>query len=351
MSLLKSHLPEVESWFLDAGEESPARFSTHDKELDNLTNHAALVDFSHRSMVEISGPQRHEFIQGLITNQAKEIRPNKTIYAAMLTPQGRFQWDFCIGSDSERLFLDGEPQQGEKLAQNLAFYLMRTKASIADVSEEYGVLAIVGPEGESQLQNLFPHITLADADLGATFQIEGGLVLWRDPRHADFGWRLRVNAADYPDIWKKLAKKIPPAGGLAWDHYRILKSLPRGGNELIPGKTLPLEAGLLELHGVNFQKGCYVGQETTARTHHRGTLKKRLFQVNLVGQGPFALQSPVLTDSGKEAGTLTSVTNQEGSNLALAVLRLSDVAARKKLTVSGTPVTVQKPHWAEWTLE
>jgi folate-binding protein YgfZ len=151
-------------------------------------------------------------------------------------------------------------------------------------------------------------------------------------------------------MWDKLAKKIQPAGELAWESYRILKGLPRGGKELIPGTTLPLEAGLLDLNGVSFQKGCFVGQETTARTHHRGTLKKRLFRVILEDNGSMAVGTTILTPSKKEAGTLTSAICHDGSCQGLAILRLSDVVEGKQLTVAGQKVTAHKPDWASWSL-
>jgi tRNA-modifying protein YgfZ len=351
MSLLKAHLPETVTWSNSEGKEYPEFFSSIKKEQEQLSQQAALVDFSHRDLVAISGPERINFLQGLITNQIKEVRPDQSIYAAMLTPQGRFLWDFTIGEIEESLFLDVEPQQGAPLVQSLSFYLMRTKATIQDASSQYGTLAVVGPQADQEVAAFFPDLAITDAPLGATFTIGEGERLWRDPRHGGFGWKIRVKAENYWPTWEKLAKKIPPAGEAAWESFRIEQGLPKGGKEMIPNKSLPLEAGFLEMNGVSFQKGCYVGQETTTRTYHRGTLKKRLFRVTLEGDGSLAEEMPVLTPSEKEAGTITSAICQNGKCQGLALLRVSDVSEGKQLTVSGHPVTVHKPDWAGWETE
>ncbi|MBF0358638.1 MAG: folate-binding protein YgfZ [Magnetococcales bacterium] len=350
MSLLKSHLSQSITWILDDGKEVPAQFSDVGKELKQLTNQAALLDFSHLDQVEISGPERVNFLQGLTTNQIKDVTTSRSIYANMLTPQGRFAWDFTVSDTGETLILTTEPQQGANLVKSLNFYLMRTKAVIKDVSKDFGNIAIVGPEAADMVDKLFPGSATAGTSLGATFKIDEEQLLWRDPRHEDFGWRLQVKSEKYLEIWEKLANIIPPVGQIAWENYRINKGLPRGGKELIPNKTLPLEAGVLEMNGVSFQKGCFVGQETTARTHHRGTLKKRLFQVTLEGDGPVSAETPILTHSEKEAGIITSAICQDGDCHGLALLRLSDVDDNSQLTVDGRKVSVQKPSWASWDL-
>ncbi|MBF0194062.1 MAG: folate-binding protein YgfZ [Magnetococcales bacterium] len=350
MSLLKSHLEQSITWSLDSGEEAPAQFSDIAKELHELNNNAALIDFSHHDQVEISGDERVSFLQGLTTNQIKDITADKCVYSTMLTPQGRFLWDYTICETGDTLTLMTEPGQGSHLVKSLNFYLMRTKAVVKDVSSEYGVLAIVGPKATKIVSELFLDCATKDAPLGATFTTSDNFLLWRDPRHEDFGWRLLAESEKYPQLWKKISEKISPAGYSAWESYRIQKGLPRGGKELIPNKTLPLEASLFDLNGVNFQKGCFVGQETTARTHHRGTLKKRVFQVTLETENTIIDGTPVLTSSQKEAGIVTSASLHNGYCHALAMLRVSDVAKGDELSILGHKVSVHKPIWASWEL-
>ena len=350
MSLLKSHLTTPTTWTLDAGEETPEQFTTIANELDILTNQAGLLDLSHRGVVAIAGEERSKFLQGLTTNEIKDVRPDQCSYSSMLTPQGRFLWDFTILEVAATLILDIEPQNGAALVKSLSFYLMRTKATIEDVSGDYGIMAIVGPKAAEVVAELFPDCKTAAAPLGAVFDVDGDIKLWQDPRQPEFGWKLLVKANEYLAVWEKLAKKVNPVGFQAWENYRVQHALPRGGKELIPNNTLPLEAGLLDMNGVSFKKGCFVGQETTARTHHRGTLKKRLFQVILEGDGLVDIETPVLTPSEKEAGTITSAVCQNGKCQGLALLRLADVVTGKQLTVAGRKVTVHKPSWASWEI-
>ncbi len=351
MSLLKNHLPETTTWNSADGVDVAAHFFTPEQELEILRSDAAVLDFSHRGLVAVSGEEREQFIQGLTTNQIKDLKADQCIYSAILSPQGRFLWDFTIVQNGETMLLDIEPGQGGALVQKFMFYLMRTKATIKEVSAAYGLMALVGPKAAEYLGTIFPDLDLTDAALGKTFALSGEKLLWRDPRNEHFGWRLLVTADEYADTWEKITKKFTPAGESAWEMFRIMQGLPKGGVDIIPNKSLPLEAGFHDLNGVSFSKGCFVGQETTARTHHRGTLKKRLFQVILEGDGPVTAETPVLTPSDKEAGHITSAISHDGNCHGLATLRLSDVAAGKQLTAAGRKLTAHKPHWAGWDID
>ena len=347
MHPLTACLNEPIHWTTDRGAETPGHYGDPARELERLRDQAALVDLSHRGCVEISGEQRIEFLSGLITNQIRHVSPSRTIYAALLSPQGRFLWDFAILAQDDRLLLSVEPGQAPRLVQRLSMYLLRTKARIRDLGGERFELAIAGPEAQQRLSACFPDLELTEAPLGATSALADGVRLWRDPRHPACGWRLAGPVAGLAGHWRRLSETIPPAGFDAWEAHRIAQSLPRGGNELAPDETIPLEAGFLEMNGVDFTKGCYVGQETTARTHHRGTLKKRLFQLRFADAARVAAPgTPVLAGEDREAGRVGSASSLNG--LGLAVLRLADVAAGKPLTAGGIAVTAQKPGWATW---
>ncbi len=351
MSALASHLltsdpNEHIQWTTDRGAATPAHFGDPREEYQNLSQSAALLDFSHCGCLEIAGEQRVDFLSGLITNQIRNVTPDRVIYAAILTPQGRFLWDFTIIDQNDRLLLATEPDRVAALTQRLSMYLLRTKATIGDVSGEYARLAVVGPRATEMLAVPFPDLPLANAPLGAMFNIEPDMKLWRDPRHDGFGWRLLMPRDRMVSYWEKLCEIVPAAGFEAWEGYRLERALPRGGSELVVESTIPLEAGFLEMNGVDFSKGCYVGQETIARTHHRGTLKKRLFQLRFSGSGEMAAGTRVLLEGGKEAGIISSASILNATGLGL--LRLSDVASAKPLTADGRTVTPLKPDWATW---
>ncbi|MBF0189515.1 MAG: folate-binding protein YgfZ [Magnetococcales bacterium] len=347
MSRLESHFGTRIPWSSDRSKPVPHHFGDPTAESRALLTDVALVDFSHHETVAISGENVNDFLGGLITNQVKKVTPQKSVYSAHLTPQGRFLWDFTLLRDADRLLLITEPGSATPLAQRLSPFILRAKIRI-EVESTLAMLGIAGPESSQVLQGIFPEFPILDAPLGETLSPESGIRLWRDPRHAGFGWRLLVPASAVSAWWERLVKRIPPAGFAAWEEYRIRLALPRGGNEFIPEVSLPLESGLLEMNGVDFAKGCYVGQETTARTHHRGTLKKRVYSLMLSAGEIVTPGTPILLPSGKETGVLTSVTPGTGERIGLGILHPSDVEQDRAFTIGPLQVTAQKPDWATW---
>lgn len=333
-------------WTTDRGEPTPADFGDSEEEWLTLSEKAAWVDFSHMGCIALSGPERVTFLGGLVTNQVRHVTKTRSIYSAMLTPQGRFLWDFTIVEGQEHLLLITEPDRVPERIQQLSFYILRAKVQPTDECAALGVLGVAGPLADQAIQQLFPPLEPTRMVPGATFAPEENVYLWRDPRHPGFGWRLLLPTAHLAAMRARLSALLKPAGFTAWEAYRIRLALPRAGNELISQETLPLEAGLLELNGVDFGKGCYIGQETTARTHHRGTLKKRLFQVTFPVGESLLPRTQVLLPDGKEVGVITSSAPQIGHGLA--ILRLAEVACNEPLRAGGVTVVAHKPTWAQW---
>ncbi|MEO5376745.1 MAG: hypothetical protein H7832_03015 [Magnetococcus sp. DMHC-6] len=336
-------------WIEDRGRRTPAYFSNAENEFHILTQDSGLIDLSHFGIVAVSGADRLTFLSHLITNQIRHVSPERAIYAALLTPQGRFLWDFIIIETEEAYLLCTEPDRVASLTQRLSLYVLRSKVTITNVSAQFALLALAGPQSHQHTRHLFPDMDLEKATLGATFTTPEGIKLWRDPRSADFGWRILVERQKLTDLWQTFSEKVQPIGFLAWEHFRIYQSLPRGGNEFIPDLSIPTESGLIEMNGVDFTKGCYIGQETISRTHHRGTLKKRLYQVTFTEPGPFIpSQSTILQLNGQESGLLTSFSNLCKPNLGLAILRVSDVETNHKFSTANRQLTTTKPTWATW---
>ncbi|MBF0435403.1 MAG: folate-binding protein YgfZ [Magnetococcales bacterium] len=350
MSLLESFQKTSITWVLDRGKQTPQHFGNPELETKTLLEEVALVDFSHRGAVSLSGADRAGFLGGLVSNQVKDLKTDRSLYTAMLSPQGRFLWDFTLVDHGETILLDTEPDAPANLVNSFNFYKMRSKVAIQDASPAFATLGIIGP---SATQKIFELFSVADADKappGATWSLDGNTRLWRDPRHPDFGFRLQCPTSGFTDLWQRLQTALPCAGHTAWENYRVLKALPRGGSEWQPGETLLLEAGGLEMNAVSFQKGCYVGQETTARTHHRGTLKKRLFRVTIHTQDSLPVLTPLVLRSGKEAGSISSLASFDGHTQGLALLRLADVVSGEPMTALGHDVSVARPQWATWEL-
>jgi folate-binding protein YgfZ len=263
-----------------------------------MTRLAALPE---RGVIEVGGEDRITFLQGLVSNDVAEAAPDRAVWAALLTPQGKWLADFLILADGDRLLLDCERGQIPMLLQRLTRFRLRSKVTLSAV-EDLAVYAAWDGVPTS------PAIMVAD------------------PRLPDAGWRL-LSATPVPTT----------ALEVDWDRHRLALGLPDGSRDLEAEKTVLLEAGFDELHGVSWSKGCYMGQELTARTKYRGLLKRRLVPVAVSGPLP-APGTPVLRD-GTEVGTMRSGRAQAG----LAVLRLE--AMHGALTCGEATLTPRVPTW------
>ncbi|MBP1806217.1 YgfZ/GcvT domain-containing protein [Rubellimicrobium aerolatum] len=220
---------------------------------------------SGRAIVAVEGADREGFLQGLVTNDVGRLREG-LVYAALLTPQGKYLADFLLVPDGERILIDVAEGVAPALVQRLGMY--RLRADVRLVPTELGVRRGTGapPEGA-----------------------------WADPRHPALGWRL-YGAEGGGD-------------GTDWDAIRVAHVIPETGVELTP-ETYILEAGFERLHGVDFRKGCYVGQEVTARMKHKTELRKGLVGVAVEGAAPVG--TPILTGDGREAGALYTQSGGRG---------------------------------------
>lgn len=258
----------------------------------------------HRGVIELSGPDRVTFLNGLVSNDVSKAMPGKAIWAALLTAQGKYLADFFIFTDGERLLLETARTSIPDLLIKLHRFKLRAAVEIKDISDQLFVHALW--QGEAPQAPLIAP----------------------DPRLTDAGFRL-------------LSPSILPSTATQGDYaaHRLRLGLPDGEPDLEPGKTLLLEAGFDELNGIDWQKGCYMGQELTARTKYRGLVKRRLLPVTLGQSG--LLPGAAILAKGQEVGTLRSVAGHQ----ALAMLHLS--ALGQNLTVSGTPLQVHIPDWVK----
>ena len=256
-----------------------------------------------RAVIAVSGPEARDFLQGLITNDIKRVTPEASAYAALLTPQGKILFDFLIGERDGGLLIDAPAGTRDALVKRLTLYRLRAKVEITPRDD----LAVVWT---------------ASADATAPFV--------RDPRHQGLGFRAVLPKADAPSV----------SGAAAFQSLRLKLGVPEG-HDFGQDKMFALDSDLDELHGVAFDKGCYVGQELTARMKHRGTARKRLLPIvaNATLPGP---EVPVTAD-GREVGTLQSVYDTQG----FALLRLDRLEEAEGATLSAGDIAVQiaKPDW------
>ena len=230
-----------------------------------------------RRLVSLTGPDSLSFLQGLVTNDVLRLKEPGLVYAALLTPQGKFLVDFFIANTGDALLLDLPEAFAEATLRRLNMYRLRAQVQIApsDLTVSWGL----GPAPEGALP---------------------------DPRHPALGWRYYGAAL--------------PQQPVDWDAIRVAELIPESGIELIPDETYILEAGFERLNGVDFRKGCYVGQEVTARMKHKTELKKGLVRLRLAA--PVAPGTPVTLPDGREAGRIGTVSGLR----ALAHLRFDRLA-------------------------
>ena len=251
-----------------------------------------------RGVVEVGGEDARALLQRLITNDVETLKTGEARYAALLTPQGKVSVDFLVADRSsgaaDRFLLDCPLHRAADLAVALTRYRLRAKVRIADLSAACGVMASWPQQPSDQ-----------DA-------------VYRDPRHAELGYRAIVARASIP---------VEAAGveaGRAYAAHRIACAVPAGGVDFVFGDAFPHDANLDRLNGIDFGKGCYVGQEVVSRVHHRGTARKRIEPVLFAGEPPRI--GADITVGEIVVGTMGS--SQSGRGLAMVrVDRVADAAA------------------------
>lgn len=283
-----------------------------------------LIPLPDRGLLAVTGPDRLEFLQGLLSNDVARAADGRAVWAALLTPQGKYLHDVFVLPFDGALALDCEAGRRDDLKHRLEGYRLRSDVDILDVTEFYDSLSLLG-DGAAQA------VRLAD-EPGAVADYGGGLA-WRDPRHPGLGVRLTLpREAGHPAGFAH----GDPAD---WDRARLALGIPDGSRDLVPERSILLENGFDELRGVSWDKGCYVGQELTARTKYRGLVRKRLLPVRIDGEPP-PPGTPVLAGES-EAGELRS--GRDG--LALALLRLDALETGAPLTAGTARVTPMRPDW------
>ena len=291
----------------------------------------ALLD--DRGVLAISGPDRRSFLQGLVSNDAEKVGPAQALYAALLTAQGKYLHDFTMIEVGGAIWLEAEARRLGDLKRRLSIYRLRAKAAL----DEQPDLAVVAIFGEGALAS-----ARLSGEPGAARPFGSG-VAFVDPRLAALGVRCILPRADLRATLA--AAGLLEAGFPGYDRRRLELGIPDGSRDLVVEKSILLEAGFDELNGVDWEKGCYIGQELTARTKYRGLIKKRLMAVRVEGALPAPGTKVMLGD--QEAGELRS--GQDG--IALALLRLDAVAAAsagRTLVAGAARLMPIKPDWAQF---
>jgi folate-binding protein YgfZ len=265
-----------------------------------------------------------------VSNDLTRVSENQAIYAALLSPQGKYLHDFFIAELDGDFYLDCESARVDDLFKRLRMFKLRAKVDL-ELIEDMAVVALFGELVHDALSiNVTP---------GSALYWLGG-ILFTDPRLSEVGARaiLPRNALEIA-LQNKKFNKTPLE---EYDSLRLSFGLPDSSRDMEVDKTILLEVGFDELNGVDFNKGCYVGQELTARTKHRGLIKKRLIPVSFVSAAPAT--GTKITQDGKNAGELRST----AGSFALALLRLDALQNLSPLLADGVILTPHKPPWANF---
>lgn len=284
-----------------------------------------------RGLLAVRGEDARTFLQGLISNDIRRVSGDRAIHAAFLTAQGKYLHDFFVVPLGDALMLDCEAARAADLARRLSLYRLRSEVSVEERTAEYIVAAVFGEKVDHAFQ--------LDGEAGAA-AFAGG-VIYRDPRLAAAGMRAILPREGGEDALRRMGFEEAPFA--AYDAHRLALCLPDGSRDMVVEKTILLEAGFDELNGVDWQKGCFLGQELTARTKYRGLIKRRLLPVRFDGPAP-APGTQVLLD-GRDAGEMRS----SAAGIGLALLRLESLAATESrgapLMAGDTRLLAEKPSW------
>lgn len=254
-----------------------------------------------RAVARVSGPDRVTFLQGLVSNDVAGPLP---VWSALLTPQGKWLHDFFVCTDDASLLLETEAGQADELVARLRKFRLRARV---DFAAEPGLRVFAGWAGAPMPP--------------------GG---WCDPRLEAAGWRLAAAQPIEAD-----------ADDAAYDLHRLALGLPDGSRDLDREKAILLENGFDELRGVSWSKGCFMGQELTARTRYRGLVKKRLLPVSITGPAP--PRDALLRQDGAEAGAMRS----SRGGLGLALVRLEALGRGLPITWEQSQLDPHVPGWMQ----
>ena len=285
-----------------------------------------------RGLLQIAGDDRRTFLQALVSNDVMIVDGGRAVYASLLTAQGRFLHEFFIAELDDKFYLDAESARIDDLKRRLSLYRLRSKVTLTAPIETHRIVILFG---EHTLQSLdLPEET------GCARAFAGGVV-YVDPRLSALGARAILPS----DRLSALAHAgFVPGDSGAYEELRLALGVPDGSRDLPIEKALLLENGFEELHGVDWKKGCYVGQELTARMKYRALIRKRLMPVRIDGNLPPPGTPVMLGD--QEAGEMRSGYGQ----LGLALLRLDIVEQAERearhLIADGASLTPIRPAWA-----
>lgn len=268
-----------------------------------------------RGVVGVQGPESRHFLQNLITNDVDGLQPGDACYAALLSPQGKILFDFIVFATGDGFLLDVPRSATSDLVARLALYRLKADVEIVDHSDDLEVQAAWGME---------------KAPIGFV----------ADPRLPALGFRRIVPVGSDPnEAGAESDEKLYAAG-------RISLGVPEGGSDFAYSDAFPHDANIDLLQGVDFSKGCFVGQEVVSRMQHRGTARRRVVQV----RGETLSKGTEITDGSMPIGTIGSTSGDIGIAMVRIDRAAQAIVAGHELIANGITIEIQVPAWATFDL-
>jgi len=287
-----------------------------------------MINLENRAIIEITGQDRRKFLQGLITNDINKATEKNLIYSAMLNAQGRFLYDFFIFEKDEKLMLDCFADRRDEIVTKLNFYKLHAQVGVKK-NDEIKIFFTPHQEKFTPHQEKFtPHQEKFTPHPHPLPQGERELV-FSDPRNPKLGHRLYTTDRSLPAVSCRRE----------YDFSRISLKIPESELDLTYETSFILEFGFDDLSAVDYQKGCYIGQELTARTHHTGQIRKKNFHVKI----PDAItveKNSKITCEGKPVGIILSSVHHQNELHALALIKIPDTPDLGNLTLENHKIFI-----------
>ena len=284
-----------------------------------------ITELTDRGLVRISGADCIDFLQNLLTCDLKELQASGTKFGALLTPQGKLQFDFVLHRLDDSILIDMQKSILPDFVKRMDTYKLRSNVEIEDISSSHIVLGI----------------------WNTTRAIDNAIASNPDPRLPDLGFRSVCLSEKVADAISD--PSLAPCQLEDYHNFRIKLGVPAGDHDFQYGSVFPYDVNMDNLNGIDFAKGCYIGQEVISRMKHRSTARKR--SVIVTADGPLPVAGTEIRAEGRGIGTLGS--SAEG--IGIAVIRLdrakSSMDSSTPMLVEDIEITIEIPKWANFDLQ
>lgn len=306
------------------------------RRLSSVSKNNALQHLKDRSLIRVSGPEVINFLQGLITNDMQHLSGGQTcMYSLFLNTRGRVLYDSIIYKTSEKdtVWLECDREASNSLQKHLKMYRVRRKIDIADLGNEYSIYSVFNLDQTGK--TALPDVTSKIDDL----------IINRDPRISNLGYRIisKLNTNVAEQIKSVVNLTESKVKSYRWLRYFL--GVGEGVNDLPPGDCFPLECNCDYLHGISFHKGCYVGQELTARVHHTGVVRKRLMPIFFTKVPTSVPEESIIQNESGNLGKFRGFENDVG----LGLLRIDKALGCLNFKIGDGVGTTARPNW--WPTE